>query len=164
MAHANLPISFWGNALLTAAYILNRVPSKSVSSTPYELWYDIKPSLEHLRPWGSAGYVHNLTHKYEKLGPRGTKMVFLWYPEHSKGYVMYGEHANGDMTEVDSHNVEFLKDEFPSIGEIKQDIALYELLLDDQLFLSKGEDLNTHRVTEDSTRSLSRRDDELLVT
>ena len=37
MAQANLSISFWGDALLTAAYILNQVPSKSVSSTPYEL-------------------------------------------------------------------------------------------------------------------------------
>ncbi|XP_075112616.1 uncharacterized protein LOC142182297 [Nicotiana tabacum] len=37
MAQANLPISFWGDALLTATYILNKVPSKSVSSTPYEL-------------------------------------------------------------------------------------------------------------------------------
>ena len=37
MAQANLPISYWGDALLTAAYILNLVPSKSVSSTPYEL-------------------------------------------------------------------------------------------------------------------------------
>ena len=27
MVQANLPISFWGGALLTAAYILNRVPS-----------------------------------------------------------------------------------------------------------------------------------------
>jgi len=33
MAQANLQISFWGDTLLTAAYILNRVPSKSVSST-----------------------------------------------------------------------------------------------------------------------------------
>ena len=38
MAQANLPITFWGDALLTAAYILNRVLSKSVPSTPYELW------------------------------------------------------------------------------------------------------------------------------
>ena len=37
MTHVNLPISFWGDALLTAAYILNRVPSKSVYATPYEL-------------------------------------------------------------------------------------------------------------------------------
>ena len=37
MAQVNLPISFWGDALLTTAYILNCVPSQSVSSTPYEL-------------------------------------------------------------------------------------------------------------------------------
>jgi transposase InsO family protein len=46
MAQANLPISFWGDTLLTAAYILNRVPSQSVSSTPYELWKGKKPNLE----------------------------------------------------------------------------------------------------------------------
>ena len=38
MAHTNLSIAFWGDALLTATYILNHVPSKFVSSTPYELW------------------------------------------------------------------------------------------------------------------------------
>ena len=37
MAQANLPISFWRDALLTVAYVLNRVPSNSVPSTPYEL-------------------------------------------------------------------------------------------------------------------------------
>ena len=52
MAQANLPISFWGDALLTAAYILNRVPSKSVSSTLYELWNDEKPDLGNLHPMG----------------------------------------------------------------------------------------------------------------
>jgi len=77
---------------------------------------------------------------------------------------MYGEHPNGGMAEVDSRNVEFLEEEFPSIGEIKKDLALYELLLDDQLSLGDGEDLNTHRVTKNSTILLSRRDDELLVT
>ena len=38
MAQASLPISFWGDALLTAAYLLNRVPSKSIELTPCELW------------------------------------------------------------------------------------------------------------------------------
>jgi hypothetical protein len=37
MTQTNLPISFWGDALLTAAYILDRVPSKFISSTLYEL-------------------------------------------------------------------------------------------------------------------------------
>ena len=71
---------------------------------------------------------------------------------------MYGEHLDGGMTEVDSRNVEFFEDEFLSIGEIKQDIALYELPLDDQLSLGEGEDLNTHRITEYGIR-----DEQLLV-
>ena len=50
MEQANLPISFLGDALLIAAYILNRVPSKSISSTPYELWNGEKPNLGNLYP------------------------------------------------------------------------------------------------------------------
>jgi hypothetical protein len=61
MAQANLPIdsSYWGDAFMTTTYILNRVPSKSVPSTPYELWTDEKPNLDNLRPWGSIGFVHD---------------------------------------------------------------------------------------------------------
>ncbi|KAA0052874.1 gag/pol protein [Cucumis melo var. makuwa] len=38
MSFSQLPYSFWGYTLETAIYILNNVPSKSVSETPYELW------------------------------------------------------------------------------------------------------------------------------
>ena len=44
-------------------------------------------------------------------------MVFIRYPEHYKGYVMCGEHPNDGITEVDSYNINFLDDEFSSIGE-----------------------------------------------
>ena len=43
MGKADLPKSFWGYALETATYILNRVPSKSVEVTPYEIWTNKKP-------------------------------------------------------------------------------------------------------------------------
>ncbi|KAL0286290.1 UNVERIFIED_CONTAM: Copia protein, partial [Sesamum calycinum] len=98
-----------GDAILTAAYILNRVPSKSIPSTPYELWYSKKPNLEGLRPWGSAGFVHSTSHKYGKLGPRASKLIFIRYCEHSKGYVMYGEHPDKGMTKIESRNVDFLE-------------------------------------------------------
>ncbi|KAM1729772.1 hypothetical protein ACFX12_020114 [Malus domestica] len=49
MSSANLPVTFWGYALYTAAYLLNRVPSKSVSQTPYEIWHGRKPSLNHIK-------------------------------------------------------------------------------------------------------------------
>ena len=38
MSQTDLPISFWGYALETAAFILNRIPSKPVERTPYEIW------------------------------------------------------------------------------------------------------------------------------
>ena len=86
-------------------------------------------------------------------------MAFIRYPQHSKGCVMYGEHPNGGF--VDSHNVNFLKDEFPSVGQIKQDLQLYELQLDNELSLDEGENLIAHHVTKNSTL-VSKRDAENL--
>ncbi|KAK8572033.1 hypothetical protein V6N12_028096 [Hibiscus sabdariffa] len=46
MIHSDLPISFWGRALETAAFTLNRVPSKSVQKTPYEIWTGKRPNQD----------------------------------------------------------------------------------------------------------------------
>ena len=62
---------------------------------------------------------------------------------------MYWEHPNGGMTEIESRNVDFLDDEFPSVGEIKKDLELYELQQDLQPFLGEREDLSFRQVTED---------------
>ena len=35
----DLPLSFWGYALETVAFTLNRAPLTSVETTPYELWF-----------------------------------------------------------------------------------------------------------------------------
>ena len=65
LSYSSLPESFWGYALETAAYILNLVPSKSVSKTPTELWKGRKPSLNHIRIWGAPAHV--LVQKQQKL-------------------------------------------------------------------------------------------------
>jgi transposase InsO family protein len=51
MSLSDLSISFWGYVLETAAFILNRAPSKSVETTPYELWHGKKPTLSFLKIW-----------------------------------------------------------------------------------------------------------------
>jgi hypothetical protein len=51
MSQSNLPLSFWGYALEIAAFTLNRVPSKSVVKTPYEMWTGKSPSLSFLKIW-----------------------------------------------------------------------------------------------------------------
>ena len=49
MSRTKLPQSLWGEALQTTMYILNRVPNKSVAKTPFELWTNRQPSLNHLK-------------------------------------------------------------------------------------------------------------------
>ena len=111
MTQANLTISFWGDALLTTAYTLNSVPSKSVSSTPYELRNGEKLDLGNLHPWGCAAYVHNNSYQYGKLGHKGRKCIFIRYSELSKGFVFVGEEVDGRMTEFESRDVVFLKED-----------------------------------------------------
>jgi len=52
LSNSNLPKSLWAEALNTTVYILNRVPTKAVPKTPFELFKGWKPSLKHMRIWG----------------------------------------------------------------------------------------------------------------
>ena len=87
--------------MLTAVYILNRVPSKSVTSIPYELWTGRKSNLSFLKPWGCAAYAYEFFHKYGKLGLRGKKSIFIRYSEHLKEYVFIGEQESESITEFE---------------------------------------------------------------
>jgi hypothetical protein len=49
MSQNDLPLSFWGYALKTATFTLNRVPTKSVERTPYEIWTRKHPGLSFLK-------------------------------------------------------------------------------------------------------------------
>ena len=98
MCHATLPVSFWGYALETAAYILNLVPSKSVPRTPYEMWTRQKPSLNHLKIWGCPAYV--LT-KGSKLEPRSELCYFVGYPKGTRGGYFY--HSKEHKVFVSTH-------------------------------------------------------------
>ena len=112
---------------MTISYILNRVPSKYVPSTPYELWKSEKPDLNIMRIWGCATYVHNISHEYGKLGPRGKKCIFIRYSEYSKGYVFLGEDINESVMEIESQDVIFLEEDFPGRGEIDRDLHFYKM-------------------------------------
>ena len=57
----DLPLSFWGYALETAAFTLNRAPSTSVETTPYELWFSNKPKLSFLKVWSCDAYVKKVS-------------------------------------------------------------------------------------------------------
>jgi hypothetical protein len=49
MSKADLPCSFWGFALETVVFILNRVSSKSVEKISYELWFERVPNVSFIK-------------------------------------------------------------------------------------------------------------------
>ena len=74
MSPIDLPFTFWGYALETAAFTLNRVPSKAVEKTPYEMWTGKRPSLSFLKIWGCEAYVKRQVSN--KMEPKSDKCLF----------------------------------------------------------------------------------------
>ena len=107
MSHTTLPISFWGYALETAIHILNRVPSKSVDTTPYEIWRGKKPSLKFVKIWGCPAYVKK--QNPDKLETRSEKCNFIGYPKGGFGYYFW--HPQEQNVFV-ARNAVFLEKEF----------------------------------------------------
>src|SRR4051812_522527 len=109
MSHTDLPVSLWGYALETAAYVLNRAPSKSVKKTPFEEWHGTKTKLSHLKIWGCEAYVRKL--QPDKLESKADKCIFVGYPEETCGYNFYNQSESKTFVAKTRH---FLEKEFLS--------------------------------------------------
>ena len=83
MSQTDLPSSFCGHALKTAAFTLNHIPSKAIEKTLYEIWTGKKSSLFFLKVWGCKVYVKQQAS--DKLTPRSLKCHFVGYPKETKG-------------------------------------------------------------------------------
>lgn len=107
ISSSKLPKSLWIDALKTAVYILNRVPTKAVSKTPFELFKGWKPSLHHVRVWGCPSEVRVYNPQERKLDPRTISGFFIGYPEGSKGYRFYCPSHTTRI--VESRNAKFIE-------------------------------------------------------
>lgn len=107
MSYTDMPITFWGYALETAAYLLNLVPTKSAENIPHEMFVGTKPSLKHLRVWGCPAYVKTLEPR--KLDNRSERCRFVGYPKETYGYQFY--HVEDQKLIVSKH-AHFLEEEF----------------------------------------------------
>ncbi|XP_075092034.1 uncharacterized protein LOC142172152 [Nicotiana tabacum] len=64
--------------------VAERVPSKAVPKTPFELWTGRKPSLRHLHVWGCPAEARVYNPQEKKLDSRTISGYFIGYPEKSK--------------------------------------------------------------------------------
>jgi hypothetical protein len=114
---AGLLKAWWGEALLTACHVLNRVPNKNKDKTPYEEWVGRKPSLLYLRTWGCLAKVNIPIPKKRKLGPKTVDCIFLGYAKQSIGYrflVVKSEVPDMHVdTIMESRDATFFENMFP---------------------------------------------------
>ncbi|XP_075083097.1 uncharacterized protein LOC142166959 [Nicotiana tabacum] len=107
MSNSSLPKSLWMYALKIAVNLLNRVPSKAVPKTPFELWTRRKPSLRHLHVWGCPAEARVYNSQEKKLDSRTVNGYFIGYSEKSKGYVFYCQNHSSRI--VETGNARFIE-------------------------------------------------------
>ncbi|MCO5570135.1 hypothetical protein L7F22_023852 [Adiantum nelumboides] len=91
----SLPHKLWMEAVACAAHVLNRCPIRALKTiTPYEAWYDKKPSVSYLCVFGCLAYAHIPQQLRGKLDDKAVKCIFVGYSSGSKGYRLYNPATN----------------------------------------------------------------------
>jgi hypothetical protein len=124
LSYSTLPINFWMEALKTVVHILNRVPSKSVAKTPYEMWIYRKPTLNYLYVWGCPTEAMLFNPSIGKLNPKTVSYIFIDYLDKSKGFCFYCPDRYIKIVEM-RHAI-FLEDEVIRWSTVPREIRLEE--------------------------------------
>ncbi|XP_059590835.1 retrovirus-related Pol polyprotein from transposon RE1 isoform X1 [Vitis vinifera] len=96
MFSSNVPNYFWGEAILTATYLINRMPSRVLTfQSPRQLFLKQFPHTHAassdlpLKVFGCTAFVHVYSQNRSKFAPRANKCIFLGYSPTQKGYKCY---------------------------------------------------------------------------
>ena len=75
-----MPKSFWGEAVATATYLLNRCPTKKLHKKVLEeVWSGKKPVISHPKVFGSLCYKHIPDAKRKKLHDKSECIILIGY-------------------------------------------------------------------------------------
>ncbi|KAG6503366.1 hypothetical protein ZIOFF_035678 [Zingiber officinale] len=81
---------FWAEAVYTAVYLSNRCPTTAIpNKTPFEAWSGRRPSVNHLKVFGSICYSQIPKQKRSKLDESSERCIFVGYSTMSKGYRLF---------------------------------------------------------------------------
>ncbi|KAG7536932.1 Integrase catalytic core [Arabidopsis suecica] len=109
MFHTSVPRRYWGDAVMTACYLINRTPTKVLGDlSPFEVLNNTRPSIDHLRVFGCVCFVLVPGEQRNKLDAKSTRCMFLGYSTTQKGYKCYDPVNNRTYV---SRDVKFLEDQ-----------------------------------------------------
>lgn len=76
---AKLPKYFWNEAVLVAAYLLNRTSTSNIEKTPAEMWYGRKPDVGNVKVFGCLAYSHIPKQFRDKFDIKTEKCILIGY-------------------------------------------------------------------------------------
>ncbi|CAM9641889.1 unnamed protein product, partial [Heterosigma akashiwo] len=95
MANAQLDASpltkgYWDLSWVVAVYVSNRLPAHKDKGflTRFELLWNKKPDVSHMRPFGCVGYCALSSANRKKMNPKAVKAIMVGYAEDRKAYLM----------------------------------------------------------------------------
>ena len=107
MFSTHVPKHFWGEAILTTTYLINRMPSRVLNfQTPCQLLLHSYPNTRivstiPLKVFGCSVFVHVHQQHRSKLDPKALKCIFLGYSPNQKGYKFYSPITKRLYTSMD---------------------------------------------------------------
>ncbi|KAM2244430.1 hypothetical protein ACFXTI_005500 [Malus domestica] len=97
-----MPLSFWGEAVNTSVYLLNRCPTEALEKkTNFEAFSGRKPSVKHLKVFRSICYAQIPSQLRHKLEINSIKCILVGYGGCENGYRLYN---------IESHKVIISRD------------------------------------------------------
>lgn len=112
MFSTNVPKYLWGNALLTACHLINRMPSRVLQyESPVQVLQNNFPTSRiitdlPLKVFGCLCYVYIPNVFRSKLDPKAEKCVFLGYASNKKGFKCFNPVTKKFFESMDVHFVE----------------------------------------------------------
>lgn len=113
LSQSNMPITFWGHAILMATYIINILPTPILEwKTPYKCLHNKDPSYSSLKTFGCLCFATNVKPHKTKFAPRDIRCCFSGYNPGQKAYKLYDLE---DKKVIMSRDVVFYESIFPFI-------------------------------------------------
>ena len=128
MSNTPLPLFWWEKALKIAMYILNKVLSNVVQRTPFDLWTNRKPSLNHVHICGCPVEAKIFNPYEKKLDLKTLSYYYISYLGRSKGYRFYCPSYITWI--VETGNAKFLKNSSGSGSTTSRRVAFEEQRVD----------------------------------
>lgn len=86
---SHVPSKFWGECVLTACFLINRLPTPILSwKCPFELLYHKSPDFSRLKVFGCLAYATNPSY-HDKFSHKAIPSVFMGYSLVQKGYLLF---------------------------------------------------------------------------